>query len=240
MATIERPPRLCCASGDSTPTRSGRQWWSAAVAAAALLIAAAPALSNTAEPASLKFKVFLDQDPIGEHSFDIRPSGDASQVSSRASFDINFWIFTAYRYRHQSQETWRDGCLQAIDASTNDNGKDYRVSGDGTGGGLALSVNGEARRLPGCVMTFAYWDRDFLEQDKLLNPQTGELVPVRVMAEGTERVSFGGEDVVAARYTLSTDELDLVLWYTDEHGWIGLESDTGKGKTLRYQRIAPT
>ena len=39
---------------------------------------------------------------------------------------------------------------------------------------------------------------------------------------------------------LSTDELELTLWYSEEHGWIGLESDTGKGKTLRYQRMAPT
>jgi hypothetical protein len=203
-----------------------------------LLILAAPLVSATTEPANLKFKVYLDQDPIGEHSFEIRSSGDVAEVSSRASFDINFWIFTAYRYRHQSQETWRDGCLQRIDASTDDNGKDYRVLGDGTGEALALSVNGDSRRLPGCIMTFAYWDRDFLEQDTLLNPQTGELVPVQVMAEGTERVAFGGEDVAAARYRLSTDELDLVLWYSDEHGWIGLESDTGKGKTLRYQRMA--
>ncbi|MCG6896886.1 MAG: DUF6134 family protein [Thiocapsa sp.] len=208
--------------------------------AAAWLIGIAPAGSSTGEPETLRFKVFLDEDPIGEHSFDIRSLGDTAQVLSRASFEIDFWIFTAYRYRHQSQETWRNGCLEKIIASTDDNGKDYRVRGEGLGEALALTVNGESRRLSGCVMTFAYWDRDFLRQDRLLNPQTGELIPVEVMAQGTEAVSFGAEEVTATRYKLSTDALDLILWYSDEYGWIGLESDTGKGKTLRYQRIAPT
>ncbi len=220
--------------------RAGRGWLWCRASLAALLIGTGTAASAAIESGNLMFQVFLDQDPIGEHSFDIRSQGDAAQVSSRASFDINFWIFTAYRYRHQSQETWQDGCLQTIDASTDDNGKDYRVRGDGAGGALDLSVNGESRRLPGCVMTFAYWDRDFLQQDRLLNPQTGELVPVQIQAQGTEAVRFGGEEIAAARYKLVTDELELVLWYSDEHGWVGLESDTGKGKTLRYQRIAPT
>ncbi|WP_296695523.1 DUF6134 family protein [Thiocapsa sp. UBA6158] len=237
METGQRWLRSPPATGQDSRAPASR-WRSAA--AVALMIGAAPFASANTESGSFRFKVYLDQDPIGEHSFDIRALGEDAQVSSRASFDINFWIFTAYSYRHESRETWRDGCLQTIDASTDDNGKDYRVRGEDSGKSLALSVNGESRRLPGCVMTFAYWDRDFLKQDRLLNPQTGELVPVRVQPQGTESIRFGSEDVAAARYKLSTDELELTLWYSDKHGWIGLESDTGKGKTLRYQRMAPT
>ena len=29
---------------------------------------------------------------------------------------IKFLFFDAYRYRHENEELWRDGCLQAIDA----------------------------------------------------------------------------------------------------------------------------
>lgn len=238
METGQRWLRSRRAIRHQTQVPAGRRWWSAA--AVALMVGTAPLAWANTESANLRFKVFLDQDPIGEHSFDIRALGEDAQVSSRASFDINFWIFTAYRYRHESRETWRDGCLQTIDATTDDNGKDYRVRGEESGEALALSANGESRRLPGCIMTFAYWDRDFLEQESLLNPQTGELVPVRVQPQGTDSIRFGSEEVAAARYKLSTDELDLILWYSDEHGWIGLESDTGKGKTLRYQRMAPS
>jgi hypothetical protein len=238
MTTRQPGSQQPCAIGRTTLTRHLRHWGSAAVTA--MMIGLAPAASALTDSGTYRFQVFLDQDPIGEHSFEIRSRGDAEQVSSRATFDINFWIFTAYRYRHESRETWRDGCLQTIEANTDDNGKRYRVQGEDAGEALDLSVNGESRRLPGCVMTFAYWDRDFLDQQQLLNPQTGELVPVRVLAQGTERIAFGSDEVTAARYKLSTEELDLILWYSDEHGWMGLESDTGKGKTLRYQRMAPT
>jgi hypothetical protein len=206
----------------------------------ALALGAAAIEAATQQTDRLRFEVLLDQDAIGEHVFEVSSDGSREEVSSRASFDINFWIFTAYRYRHESQETWRDGCLQRISAQTDDNGKDYRVQGEEVDERLALSVNGESTALPGCVMTFAYWDRDFLAQERLLNPQTGELVPVRVQAQGNERVRLGDREVEAQRYLLSTDALDLVLWYSDDHGWVGLESDTGRGKTLRYRRIHPT
>jgi hypothetical protein len=202
-----------------------------------LLFTAAQATAGQTD--RLRFEVLLDQDAIGEHVFEVRTDGDREEVSSRASFDINFWIFTAYRYRHESREIWRDGCLRTIQAQTDDNGKDYLVRGRESNEALALEVNGESTALPGCVMTFAYWDRDFLTQDRLLNPQTGELVPVRVAAQGQERVRLGDREVEAERYLLSTDALELVLWYSDELGWVGLESDTGRGKTLRYRRIHP-
>ncbi len=195
------------------------------------------ALANSAAGTAdtLRFRVYLDRDPIGEHSFQVTP--DRREVLSRASFDVNLLFFTAYRYRHESREQWRDGCLERIRASTDDNGKAYDVAGDRKSGALSVAVNGEPRRLPACVSTFAYWDRDFLKRPRLLNPQTGELVDVAVTRAGTEARVVKGRRVEAERYRLKADGLDISLWYTPEGQWIALESDTGKGRTLRYERI---
>lgn len=186
---------------------------------------------------SLRFRVFLNQDPIGEHSFQVGPGPNGKQIVSRASFDVKLLFVTAYRYRHESREEWRDGCLQRIRSSTDDNGTAYTVAGDKQADTLTLRVNSEARRLPDCVSTFAYWDRDFLKRPRLLNPQNGELVEVQVTPGGTERRVVQGRTVEAERYRLRADKLDITLWYTPDGRWIGLESDTGKGRTLRYERI---
>lgn len=202
----------------------------------ALLGASAAAYGSTTEQ-TLRFKVYLDQSPIGEHSFELSSGGAEKEVVSRARFDVSVLIFKAYRYRHESREQWRGGCLERIESATDDNGKDFQVLGERVANALRLEVNGRGDRLPACVSTFAYWDPEFLKRPRLLNPQTGELLDVRLEAEGRERRAFRGREVDAQRYRLEADDLDITLWYTPDGDWIGLESDTGKGRMLRYERL---
>jgi hypothetical protein len=195
-----------------------------------------PALAaGSTTPETLRFKVYLNQNPIGEHSFRLSPAPQGKRVLSQASFDVDILVFNAYRYRHESRELWRDGCLAQIRSTTDDNGKAYRVEGESAASALSIEVNGRPQDLPGCISTFAYWDRDFLKRSRLLNPQTGELVEVRAEPAGTERRSVAGREVEAERWRLRAEALDITLWYTPEGRWIGLESDTGKGRTLRYE-----
>lgn len=186
---------------------------------------------------TLRFRVYLDQDPIGEHSFRISAADNGYQVVSQASFDVDILIFNAYRYRHESREQWRGGCLERIRASTDDNGKAFQVEGTRAADGLSVAVNGDARRLPGCIGSFAYWDADLLRQPRLLNPQTGELVSVRLEPAGSDRRRLNGREIPAQRYRLRAENLDISLWYSADGDWVGLESDTGKGRILRYERI---
>jgi hypothetical protein len=196
-------------------------------------LATAPAMAE-----QLRFQVYLDERPIGEHSFRIADSGETTRVTSRAAFDVDFLFINAYRYRHTSNETFRGGCLAEIDAETNDNGKRYEVDGEAVGNGFSIRSGDGVERESGCVKTFAYWDRDFLDNRRLLNPQTGELESVRVQPKGRGLVEVeDGSSIQAERYALQTDELTIDLWYNDDLGWVGLESDTGKGKRIVYRRV---
>ncbi|MGB5735065.1 MAG: DUF6134 family protein [Thiohalocapsa sp.] len=202
--------------------------------ALALLSAWAPAQANEV----LRFQVYLDDKPIGEHSFRIAEGGDTKRVTSRAAFDVDFLFINAYRYRHNSNEVFRDGCLTEIDANTDDNGKRFTVEGSAVGNDFRIQRTDGTEQADGCVKTFAYWDPSFLEQRRLLNPQTGDLEAVRVQSKGSDPVEFeGGREVPAQRYALTTDELTIDVWYNDDLGWVGLESDTGKGRRIIYKRM---
>jgi hypothetical protein len=185
----------------------------------------------------LRFQVFLDEKPIGEHSFQIAETGGNTRVTSRASFDIDVLFFRAYRYRHDSREVFRNGCLQEIRATTNDNGRQYHVEGRAVGEQFRVKHQDGSEQALGCLMTFAYWDRSFLEQDRLLNAQTGEVESVRVHRKGGDRARVADRLLPATRYALSTDRVTIDLWYNDELGWVGLSSDTGKGRRLIYERL---
>lgn len=221
------------------PARPRLGVWLAALAGATAVLIGPGTLYGTPAAAeeTLRFRVYLDREPIGEHSFRISPSRAGQQILSRASFDIDILIFNAYRYRHESREQWNDGCLQSIRSSTDDNGKSYRVEGQRVADGLALEVNGDPERLSGCISTFAYWDPRLLDQPRLLNPQTGELVAASLDSAGSERRVVQGREVSARRYRLRADRQELSLWYSEDEGWIGLESDVGRGRILRYERI---
>ena len=84
-------------------------------------------------------------------------------------------------------------------------------------------------------MTFAYWNAEFLDQPRLLNPQTGEYVDVVVEKVGDEILKVRGQPVAATRFKLTAHDVDLTLWYSLNHEWLALESVAKGGHIIRYE-----
>ena len=208
------------------------------VAAGVSVALAACACACAAEPAGdWNFDVLLDGKPIGEHRFTVTFDGDRTMVSSRARFEVKLLGFTAYRYRHEADEVWRNGCLEKVRARTDDDGEALRVDADpGEGGGLKVTSTRGSASYPGCVMGFGYWNPAILKQQRLLNVQTGEYVAVVVTSLPDQAVLAGGRTVPAKRWKLSGPENPLEFWYgvADER-WLALESTVSGGRKLRYR-----
>jgi len=186
-----------------------------------------------------RFNVLLDGKPIGEHRFVVRDLGGERRVSSEASFDVRMLFIPVYSYRHTNSESWRDGCLRRIESETDSNGKPYRVVGEDRGGEFTLSTQAGNRTYTGrCVMSFAYWDQQMLQQDRLLNAQTGELVDVEIDPLGSRPVELGEGSVVADVFRItsaSDDDIDINIFYEQETGqWLSLESVLENGRVMRY------
>jgi hypothetical protein len=192
---------------------------------------------NATASGTLKFQVFLDDEPIGTHSFRLQERNDVLLMESEADFEVRFLFLTAYEYRHRSQELWERGCLKEIRSQTNDNGERLSVRGERSQGRFLISGEKEQVIADPCAMTFAYWDRRILEQERLINPQTGEVVEVDVIDQGADRVTVDGQEISARRYRLTADDLDIILWYDDGERWLGLESRIEDEYLLRYRPI---
>jgi hypothetical protein len=190
---------------------------------------------ETRERSRWDFTVYLDQKEIGRHSFEVRNEAGVTEVISEANFKYTILLIPAYRYQHTAAERWSDNCLVGLDASTNANGDRIQVSGERTGGSFTVVTDERPSYLPECVMSFAYWNPDFLEQPRLLNPQTGEYVAVEVQEAGTDLLEVRGETITARRFRLTAYEVDLTLWYSDDNEWLGLESVAEGGRIIRYE-----
>jgi hypothetical protein len=207
------------------------------IVAASLLFATLSGVSLAGDPASrtLVFDVYLDGKKIGYHRFEIDGTESNAAVVSEASFDVKFLFVTAFSYRHSARENWTGGCLEEIEARTDSNGKELNVVGERTGNAFVIDTGEQEARLPECVMSFAYWNPGFLEQPRLLNPQTGEYVDVEVEELGRDVIRLDGREVPARSVRLTARQMDITLWYSENAEWLALESVAKGGRILRYE-----
>ena len=202
----------------------------------AVLILAFPiTAASAASSQSWDFSVLLDGDKIGFHRFELTDFGDERRVRSEANFDVRILFINAFRYRHENTEVWSDGCLSKIDARTQANGKKFAVSGTRVQGEFVVDDGSQTNALSDCVMTFAYWDPEFLQQPKLLNSQSGEYLDVEVESLGTEPITVRGQEMTASAYRLTAKKMELTLWYSTDNEWLALESVAKGGRIIRYE-----
>lgn len=218
-----------------------------AATAMLLLILAAPATPAAVGEAAdeLHFRVLLDDRKIGEHRFTITPEAGGTRVRSEAQFDVRLLGIPVYRYRHENTEQWgEDGCLRAISSRTTANRDSFLVDGQRDDERFRVeTATGELEFDATCVMSFAYWDRTFLQASRLLNSQTGEYLDVRVEPLAAQEWSRNGAGIIADGYRIiadgsdATDPTDIRVWYAREDGrWLGLESRVANGRLLAYVR----
>jgi hypothetical protein len=182
-----------------------------------------------------RFSVWLDDRKIGYHEFVLREQGAQWQLQSEASFEYKLLFVKLYGYQHENLETWEDGCLSRIESRTDANGTDYQVRGMRQDGRFVLEGAMGEQVLPACVMTFAYWNPDFLQADRLLNSQNGELVEVSVSPPQPDTLSVRGSEQPAIRYRLQAGKRDILLWYSEDRQWLALETEARGGRRLRYE-----
>lgn len=221
-------------------TTARRTGFAVLAGVAALAAVAAPAVAAASGGRAntpgreWNFRVLLDDREIGWHRYVVHDAGESTRVESRAAFDVRLLFLNAYRYRHEARERWRGACLDALEARTETNGDVREVAATARAGTLLVDGPVGDARHAGCVMSFAYWDPRILGASQLLDPQTGELLPVRVSDRGAEVVGVAGRSVAATRHRLSAPGLQIDLWYADGR-WVALEAPAPGGRTLRYE-----
>lgn len=202
------------------------------------LLSASPAEAANSLPRELNFDVLLDDKPIGTHAFRISGDGDAHTVETRARFDVDILFVTVFSYRHVNTEIWRGGCVKRLDSETDSNGTPYRVElKRGDEGYRVTTLQDSADYAVDCLMTFAYWDRSFLRQPRLLNSQTGEVVDVQIQSLGNDRPEWLPVDTQLEGYRITAEpqKVDIRVYYDPrDDRWLGLESRLESGRLMRY------
>lgn len=207
------------------------------LAAGALAAAQQPEVVPGADDAAWRFRVYLDDREIGFHHFYLDEQGDTRQLRSVAEFEYRLLFLKLLDYEHESIETWSGDCLQRIESHTDANGEPHAVTGRVQAGTFRVEGSTGTADLPECVMSFAYWNPTFLQQQRLLNSQNGEYLEVEVSPPVAEALEVRGRSLSAKRYHLKAGDLKLDLWYSTDNQWLALESEVQGGRMLRYELL---
>ena len=183
------------------------------------------------------FIASLNDKPIGEHRFNMTGSGDEQRMVSEANFNVKFLGISAYRYQHKAVEKWRNNCLTEMVSKTDDDGKVMRVrtEADGNAGLTVFTDDTAGLPVPGCVMSFAYWNPVFQTQTRLLNAQTGKPEKVQITRAGDGQIEVRGQTTTATRWRIAGATVPIDVWYSAAGDWIGLDSAVGGGRKLSYR-----
>lgn len=196
------------------------------------------AAAQDAVTTSWNFKVYLDDKPIGVQRFEHTVQGKRSDINIDANFDVKYFYISFYTYVHRNREIWENGCLIAMESSTDDNGDTQFVRAEKQDDSLLVLSRNNEQRLPGCIQSFAYWDANFLNSSHLLNSQTGDWVAVDIQKIGPAVIEVSGQATDAVEYHVSAPDFNIRLWYSpDLSQWLALRSTTAEGKVLDYKKI---
>lgn len=176
----------------------------------------------TSHATEWNFRARLDDKPIGTHRFSLSDDGNTRTLLSEARFDVKFLGITAYRYRHNATEHWRGDCLAELNSATDDDGKPTKVQLD-------------AAALPGCAMSFAYWNPRIRNATRLVNAQTGLFESVRIERAGDGVLAVRGTPTAATRWRITGPAQPIDVWYSAQDEWIGLDSTVAGGRKLSYR-----
>lgn len=202
----------------------------------AMLLVSGDVLANV-ERNDWTFRVLLDGRQIGRHQFTLQ-ADDAGEFELRSTMqiDVRMLFVSVYRYQHEAVERWHGNCLRSLVSHTETNGERETVSATTHGDVLSVKHAQVVEEHAGCIMSFAYWNPQILLAQRLLNSETGELLPVSITAEGTETVAVRGEPLTASHYRISGPRLQIDLWYAGDL-WVALEAMAQGGRRLRYELI---
>ncbi len=202
----------------------------------ALALLVLPAFASATEQA-WKFRVYLDDKEIGFHEFRVLEQDGLRRLETEANFEYKLLFLTLYEYAHENTEIWQGDCLAKIESYTDANGDPYEIKGARDEDRFVLESTEGSAELPPCVMSFAYWNPAFLEQDRLLNSQNGQFVDVEVGAPERVDLEVRGAVLSALRYRIEAEDLGIELYYSENQEWLALEADAAGGRKLRYELI---
>lgn len=191
---------------------------------------ALPSTTWASGMATRRFRVERGGSDIGTHTVSVMRDGDGVRAQTVIAIAVKILGITAYRYELDYTETYRNGVLQSLVGTSNDDGERGFVRASRDGDILRIEGSGYTGDAPGNAVPTSYWRRQGLNSTPWISTQSGLLLNV-----GVNEIASTAQMPAGSRVWRAADQADysVDLWYDSAGEWTGCAFDAS-GETGVY------
>ncbi|MCF6274086.1 MAG: DUF6134 family protein [Rhodobacteraceae bacterium] len=191
-----------------------------ALAGASFGFAALPVSPVSANTATRRYAVSLGRKQVGETSVRLTRSGGRVDVEIEVSLRLNILGLIRFDYTLSNRESWREGILQELRSTTDNNGKPEEVYARRTSHGLEINGSKYQGFITENPATTSYFTTDFLGRSTWINTQNGEVFQPSIGLAGPARFATNEGEVPCTKYVVRGG-VDIDLYYDEGLEWMG-------------------
>jgi hypothetical protein len=188
------------------------------------------------QPLERRFAVFSGTERIGHHRIRVASGADPSSFSLEANISLRMGAGAhAYRFEHESAETWAGGWLETVRGRTDDNGEEAFIEGRRTDQGIELETpNGPYIAGPHVLTSNSIWTERAMVETQIISVQFAAVVGIVTIPNGRTTVMRGDQRLLANRYEAVSPFTTATLWYDDAGHWVAAKVER-RGEALDYR-----
>ncbi|GAB6052829.1 hypothetical protein JCM17960_16490 [Magnetospira thiophila] len=176
-----------------------------AVLMGGLIVPAQATVSMQNQKETLKFTVLRSGSPVGTHVIDIQGTPDGATVKIKTDVVVTLAFIPVYRFEQTSEEVWREGRLETLSSTTNDDGDAHELAVHRDADKLVVVGDTIRHTLPQNLLPASLWNPALVKEGKLLNTINGKTMAVSVVDVGEDSVDVHGKPRPAHHYALTGD-----------------------------------
>ncbi len=174
----------------------------------------------SAYPETTRYEITRNGKTVGEHTVTFSIGDTDLRVDVESNITVTVLKVPVFKFNYTATETWQDGKLIDVDATTKRGGDVSQVN-------LQNDAQNE--------IEFAsnHWNPGVLNSQAVFNTLTGKVSSVDIEKLGETTLSAGGTSVAATHYRYSGD-IRAEVWYDEQMRWIQLQFEGDDGSTIVY------
>ena len=182
-----------------------------------------------------RFVVRLRGAPIGLHEVRFLEDDGDLVVETAIDLELTVAFVSVFTFTHRNTERWRDGRLISVDATTNDTGDEFFVTGRATDDGVQVDGTRGSYLAPVDIMTTSLWNPEIVNRTSAIDTQKGRLFTFTVEPGPQAFIDGDGGRIVARSYRFEGD-LNIEVWYDVDQEVAGVAFNV-RNNPITYRRL---